>query len=122
MFSTKPTYQGAAEVLGKEKPPQAKGLLIAVGIKSRTKTRVWCQAVDGDAPTELLQRLEQELAKVEAVDLKKAPAAFAVEISLFGQKPAKYPEFPDSWLRAAKMHRTKFLVPPDDLFKIIWPD
>ncbi len=112
----------AAEVLSKEKPPRAKGLLVAVGIKSKTKTRVWCQAVDGDAPVELLQRLEKELAKVEAVDLKKAPAGFAMEIKLFGQKPAEYPEFPDSWVEAAKESETKLLLPPDDLFKSIWPD
>src|SRR5437588_11490214 len=60
----------AAEVLGKEQKPQAKGLLIAVGIKAKTKTRVWCQAVDGEAPAELLGKLEKELAKVEAVNLK----------------------------------------------------
>ena len=112
----------AAELLSKEKEPKAKGLLIAVGLKSKTKTRVWCQAVDGDVPAELLRRLEKELAKVEAIDLQKAPAGFAMEVSLFGQKPAKFPEFPDVWLEAAKKSKTKLLIPPDELFKNIWPD
>ena len=112
----------AADILGNEKPPKAKGLLVAVGIKSKTTTRVWCQAVDGDVPADLLHQLEKELAKVEAVELKKAPAGFAMELKLFGQKPTKFPEFPASWVEAAKKSETKLLLPPDDLFKTIWPD
>lgn len=112
----------AAEVLAKEEKPKAKGLLIAVGIKSKKSARAWCQAVDGDLPESLLRKLEKELANVEAVDLKKGPAGFAMELKLFGQKPDKYPEFPQSWVDAAKRSETKLLVPPDDLFKIIWPD
>src|SRR4051812_21994675 len=55
----------AGEVLATEKtPPPAKGVLIAVGIKSKASTRVWCEAVGGEAPAELLRRLETELAKV----------------------------------------------------------
>ena len=112
----------AGDVLANEKPPKAKGLLIAVGIKSKKVTRVWCEGVDGDVPAELLQTLEKELAKVEAVDLQKGPAGFAMEVNLFGQKPDKYPEFPRSWVEAAKKSKTKLLLPPDDLFKSIWPD
>jgi hypothetical protein len=112
----------AGEILAKEDKPNAKGLLIAVGIKSKKNTRIWCQAVAGDAPEALLRKLEKELAKVEAVDLKKGPAGFAMEVSLFGQKPDKYPEFPQSWVEAAKKSETKLLLPPDDLFKIIWPE
>ena len=112
----------AGEVLAQEKQPKAKGLLIAVGIKSKKSTRIWCEAVEGDAPAELLQLLEKELAKIEAVDLKKGPAGFALEINLFGRKPDKYPEFPKSWVEAAKKTKTMLLLPPDDLFKAIWPD
>jgi len=112
----------AGEILSKEKQPKAKGLLIAVGIKSKKDTRIWCEAVEGEAPVELLQLLEKELAKIEAVDLKKGPAGFAMEVNLFGQKPDKYPEFPQSWVDAAKKSKTKLLIPPDDLFKSIWPD
>src|SRR5262249_2112923 len=112
----------AGEVLAKEKQPKAKGLLIAVGIKSKKSTRVWCEAVEGEAPAELLQLLEKELTKVEAVDLLKGPAGFALEVNLFGGKPEKYPEFPQSWIEAAKKSKTMLLIPPDELFKTIWPD
>ena len=110
------------EILAKEKQPPAKGLLIAVGIKSKKSARVWCQAVDGEAPAELLRHIEKELGKLEAVDLKLAPAGFALEVHLFGRKPDKYPEFPDSWVESAKKTDSKILIPPDDLFKVIWPD
>jgi hypothetical protein len=110
------------ELLSKEKPPKAKGLLIAMGIKSKTKTRAWCQAVEGEIPDDLLRHLEKELAKVEAIDLRKAPAGFAMEIKLFGQKPSKYPQFPDTRIEAANKKKPTTMVPPDELFKIIWPD
>ncbi|MGC4006888.1 MAG: hypothetical protein QM811_28695 [Pirellulales bacterium] len=109
------------ELLEQEKPPKAKGLLVAVGMKSKASNRIWCEAVDGDMPAELLKRIEKELALIEGVDLKKGPAGFALEVKLFGQKPEKYPEFPSSWIEAAKKHQTP-LSPPDELFKNIWPD
>jgi hypothetical protein len=56
------------------------------------------------------------------VDLKKGPAGFALEANLFGQKPGKFPEFPQVWIDAAKKSETKLLLPPDELFKSIWPD
>ncbi len=112
----------ANDILAKETKPKAKGLLIAVGIKSKKNTRVWCQAVDGEIPEELLKKLETELAKIEAVDLKKSPAGFGLEIKLFGQKPEKFPEFPKLWVDAAKKTDKGILIPPDELFKSIWPD
>jgi hypothetical protein len=77
--------------------------------------------VDGEIPAELIKKLERELAAVEAFDLLKSPAAFGLEVKLFGQSPEKFPEFPDVWLEAAKNSGAP-LSPPDDLFKIIWPD
>ena len=112
----------AGEILAEEKRPKAKGLLIAVGIKSKKATRIWCEAVEGEIPAELHRRLEKELAKVEGVDLKKGPAGFAMEVNLFGRKPEKYPEFPQSWVEAAKKSKAMLLLPPDELFKSIWPD
>jgi len=114
--------KGTAEFMAKEKQPKAKGVLIAVGIKSKTKTRIWCEAVDGDVPDGLLHKLEKELAKVEAVDPKKAPIAFAIEINLFGQKAEKFPEFPKVWFESRDKDKPTKVVPPDDLFKSIWPD
>src|SRR4051812_20526280 len=50
----------AGELLAEETRPPAKGLLIAVGIKSKQKTRVWCQPVEGEVPKDLVRRLEAE--------------------------------------------------------------
>lgn len=111
----------ASEILAKEKKLEAKGILIAVGIKSKKKNRVWCQAVEGEMSVDLVKLLEKELSKLEGVDLVKGPAGFAMEINLFGKKPTKFPEFPDVWIDAAKKDKT-IVVPPDDLFKRIWPD
>jgi len=102
--------------------PQAKGLLIAVGIKAGKKSRVWCQAVEGDIPAAALQRLEEELGKVATIDLKKEPVAFGLEVILGGQKVEKFPEFPTVWLDALKQSKVKVIVPPDELFKLIWAD
>jgi hypothetical protein len=110
------------ELVGPEKEAKAKGLLIAVGIKSKTKTRVWCQAIEGEVPPKLLEKLETELAKVKGIDLKKSPAGFAMEIKLFGRTPTKFPKFPDVWVEAAKKSNAMLLIPPDELFKNIWPD
>jgi hypothetical protein len=118
----KSLQRATATVLSKEEQLDAKGLLLAVGIKSKRNTRVWCQAVEGEVPTEVLQRLEMELAKVVGVDLKKGPAGFALEMNLSGQKPENYPQFPDLWLEAARNSPNVKLVPPDELFKKIWPD
>jgi hypothetical protein len=38
---------------------------VALGIKSRSQTRVWCEALEGEMPAELLVRLEKELGQVE---------------------------------------------------------
>jgi tetratricopeptide (TPR) repeat protein len=110
-----------ADVIGEESSVPAMGLLIAVGFKSKVQTRIWCQPVEGELPPEFVQKLEDELAAVPAFDLLKAPAAFGLEIKLFGQSPDRFPEFPDVWLEAAKTNSVP-LSPPDDLFKIIWPD
>ena len=74
----------------KEKP-QAKGLLIAIGIKAGKKLCAWCQSIEGDIPVEVLQRLEKELGKVPTIDLKGRPMAFGMEIKIRGQKVEKFP-------------------------------
>jgi hypothetical protein len=112
----------ASKCLEKEELSEARGLLIAVGIKPGKKTRVWCQSVDGEVPDKVLRKLEKELAKVETIEVKKGAVAFGMEVTLRGQKVKKFPEFPTAWLEAAKRSGTRLLVPPDDLFKVIWPD
>jgi hypothetical protein len=94
---------------------------VAVGFRSKSKTRIWCQVVEGTLPAGLQEKLEQELAAVEAFDLPQPPAAFGLEIKLFGKTPEKFPEFPDTWVEAAKSKRVP-LSPPDRLFETIWPE
>jgi hypothetical protein len=105
----------------KEKP-QAKGLLIAIGIKAGKKSRAWCQSVDGEIPAEALRRLEAELGKVPTIDIKKEPVAFGMEVMLRGQRIEKFPEYPTVWLDALKKSKIELIIPPDELFKVIWAD
>jgi tetratricopeptide (TPR) repeat protein len=102
--------------------PQAKGLLIAVGIKPGKKSRVWSQAVEGEIPAAALRRLEDGLSKVATIELKKEPVAFGLEILIGGRKVGQFPEFPTVWIDAAKQSGIKVISPPDELFKRIWAD
>jgi tetratricopeptide (TPR) repeat protein len=113
--------RSASRCLEKEKLPGAKGLLIAVGIKPDKKSRVWCQSVEGEIPAEVLRKLEKELAKVKPIAVKGV-MAFGMEAKVRGQEVEKFPAFPTVWLEAAKRAKTKLLVPPDELFKVIWAD
>ena len=114
--------KATAQFLEREKKPDAKGLLIAVGIVSEKQTKIWCQAVNGECPSELLRKLERTLGELDAIALKNPPMAFGMEMSLWGRKPDEYPRFPDVWVEAAKKNETKRIIPPDDLFKILWPE
>jgi hypothetical protein len=114
--------QHRSDHLEKEDLPRARGLLIAVGIKPDKKARVWCQSVDGEVPDKVLRKLAKELAKVETIEVKKGAVAFGMEVTVRGHKVKKFPEFPTAWLEAARRSGTRLLVPPDDLFKEIWPD
>jgi hypothetical protein len=114
--------KSAEECLASVKPAAAKGLLIAVGIKPGKKARVWCEGVEGEMPAAVLRKLEQELGKVEAVPVKNGPVAFGMEVKLREQAVQRFPEFPAAWVEAARRSKTRVLVPPDELFKVIWPD
>ena len=100
--------------------PKAKGLFIAVGVKPGKKAKVWCDAIDGEIPADVLAKLEKRLSEVPAVAVKEGPIAFAVEIHLWGQKPEKFLELPKAWVEAAKKSKDPLMV-PDGLFKVIWP-
>jgi hypothetical protein len=112
----------AAKFLEKEPLPKAKGLLIAVGIKPDKRARVWCQSIEGDIPDALLRRLEQKLGNIETITVKGGAMAFTMELKVRDQKVTAFPEFPTVWLEAAKKSKTKLLVPPDELFQVIWAD
>ena len=93
-----------------------------MGIKAGRRSKVWCQAVEGDIPAPLLRTIERELGDIPAVDLKKAPAGFGLKFGLHGNAPSAWPEVPDRWRDASLSTRSKVVIPPDDLFKILWPD
>jgi hypothetical protein len=113
---------GTASFLAKSGNPTAKGILIAVGVKSGKRSRIWCQAIEGSIPVESLRALENKLAEIVPMDLKQGPVAFALEMDLGLGKAAAFPEFPDVWLQAATKNHVKILAPPDELFGVIWPD
>jgi hypothetical protein len=108
--------------MAQEEPASARGLLVAVGIKEGRRAKVWCQPVEGTMPAPLLRTLERELAEVEPPALKKGPAGFGLKFGLNGKLPSAFPEAPDRWTDAAQSTRSKVIIPPDDLFKILWPD
>ncbi len=112
----------ANAVLAEAEPTTARGLLVAVGIKAGRRSKVWCQPVEGSMPAALVRTLERELGEVEAVALKAGPAGFGLQFGLNGKTPAEFPKFPGRWDDAAGAGRSKALIPPDDLFKILWPD
>ena len=111
------------EVLARGERPRAKGLFVAVGIKAKDNAKVWCEAVEGEISPYQLERIEEELAHVEALTPQRGPVGFAMEVSLFGQRPVKYPIVPQLWIDAMVRDRVPVLVsPPDTLFTFIWPD
>jgi hypothetical protein len=114
--------QAVAKALEQEELPDAKGLLIAVGIKPGKVARAWCQSVGGEVPEDVLRRLEKHLAQVETIAVKGGAFAFAMEVSLRGRSVDSFPEFPSAWSDAARRSGAIRIAPPDDLFKIIWPD
>jgi hypothetical protein len=101
---------------------EAKGLLIAVGIKSPEKTRVWCEAVEGELPADLLKQLQTELAAIKACPLKQPPMAFGLEVGLLGTSPREFPKIPLAWQAEADRVGIRVVMPPDELFKTLWPD
>jgi hypothetical protein len=100
--------------------PTAKGLFVAIELRPGKQSRMWCEAVDGEIPAEVLSKLENRLAEVPAIDVK-APIALAVEFNLWGQEPETFPEIPKAWGQAAK-ESGRFLGVPDELFEVISPD
>jgi tetratricopeptide (TPR) repeat protein len=109
-------------ILAESEPGSARGLLVAVGLKTKGRVKVWCEAVEGEIPAPLLRTLERELGEVPTVELKQGPAGFGLQFQLYGRKVEKFPETPARWNDAAVSSRSKKIIPPDDVFRIIWPD
>jgi hypothetical protein len=99
-----------------------KGLLIAVGVKHNKKSRVWVETVEGKMADGILRRLERNLETIEPIAVRDRPFAFGMQVNLRGQKVKEFPKFPAVWLEAAKKTESNLLIPPDDVFKVIWPD
>ena len=98
-----------------------KGLLVVVGVKPGKKSKVWCDAVEGEIPADELAQLEKKLAADPPIAVKDGPIAFAIEFRLWHEKPEKFPEAPKAWTAAMKKSERTISV-PDGLFKVIWPD
>ena len=105
----------------KSTQPTAKGMLIVVGIKPGKKSRVWCEAVEGEISADILRNLEKQLGAVSPPEVKEAPIAFAINTHFRGRKVKEFPVFPKVWVDAAKASVRELTI-PDDLFKIIWPN
>ena len=111
----------AAAFWEKAPQPEAKGLLVAVGVKPGRKARVWCDPVDGAIPVATLVSLERKLREVPAPAIKGGPIAFTLELKLWGQRPERFPELPKAWAEAAKKAKEPLMI-PDALFKVVWPE
>ena len=111
----------ASDYLTANPQQDAHGLLIAVGVKPLKKSRIWCEAVAGSIPADLLRDLELHLGKIEAIEVHHAPIAFAIELRLWGKEVDKFPVIPEAWIETAKQARRGLEV-PDELFNILWPD
>jgi hypothetical protein len=113
--------KAALSALPDTKQQDACGVLIVVGVKPGKKARVWCEAVDGSLSEEALKKLESALEKVPTVEVKDGPIAFALRGVLWNRKVKEFPIYPAAWKKALD-ESGKFLIVPDGLFKIIWPD
>jgi hypothetical protein len=109
-------------ILSHAEPGTAHGLLVAVGLKANRRSKVWCQAVEGELPRAVLRTLEQELADIEPVALSRGPAALGLKFRLYGRTPKQFPEAPSRWVDAAQASRSKRIIPPDDVFGLLWPE
>lgn len=101
--------------------PNAKGVLVAVGIKPGKKARAWCEAVEGTIPPGTLRNFEQSLSRVATIDVQKGPIAFALNVELNGKQPTKFPFVPKVWMDTAKNPKARGIV-PDGPFKVLWAD
>ncbi len=111
----------AATFWGASKRTAAKGVLAVVGVRPDGKVRVWCDAVDGDVPPDILQGFRSALERVQPVRVKNGPVAFALELGLWDQMPSEFPVMPEAWNAAFRNAKEPLLI-PDGLFKVIWPE
>ena len=99
----------------------ARGLLIAVGLRPGKKIRVWTEAFEGTLPEATMRKLEETLARVLAIDVTGGPVAFVLKGSLWDRKAKSYPESPAAW-NMVKDASGKPATSLDEIFAIIWPE
>jgi hypothetical protein len=95
----------------------AKGFLIAIGVKPNGYTRAWCDAIDGHTDDNTLRAFEEMLGSVKPLDVKNGPIAFAIEIVIDDSSVIIFLELPSVWTSTEKP-----LMVPDELFGEIWPN
>lgn len=99
----------------------ARGFLIAVGVKPGKKVMHWCEAIEGSLPEETLNKLETLLGNIPPIEVKDGPVAFILKGALWGREVKAFPEYPSAWSKALEASGRPF-TSLDDLLKIIWPD
>lgn len=99
----------------------ARGLLVAVGLKPGRKVRIWTEALEGTLPEATSKKLDGTLARVLAPEVTGGPVAFVIKGTLWGREVKAYPDLPSAWSSAKDESGTpaKNL---DEIFAIIWPD
>lgn len=99
----------------------ARGLLIAVGLRPGKKIKVWTEAFEGTLPEATLKKLDETLARVLAIDVAGGPVAFVIKGSLWDRKAERYPGSPAVW-NMVKDAAGKPATSLEEIFAIIWPE
>jgi hypothetical protein len=111
--------EAAGEALAGGPYKDARGLVVAVGIKPGNKVKIWCDAVEGLMPQEELRKLESVLMKVPAIKVKNGPVAFLLGDDAWPHRGGS-PKLPAAWIEAMAAAKKKSITLPDELFKLIW--
>ena len=117
---TKAVQAAAAEFWAKTPKPKADGLLITIGIKPGKKGQVWCEAVGGEIPADVLKELAAKLSRVPTIDTKEN-FAYSLECRLGDKEATGFPIVPKAWAAATKDAKKPPVV-PDEMFPLIWKD
>ncbi|HEY6568198.1 MAG TPA: hypothetical protein VI341_11840 [Actinomycetota bacterium] len=99
------------------------GIFIVVGVKPLDRTKLWCETVGGDLPSDVWTTFV-DLLEGAGPDVRPhvtAPFAFALEAVLGAGPATGFPEGPKAWVQAAQS-ATEPIDIPDGLFSKVFPD
>jgi hypothetical protein len=99
----------------------ARGLLVAVGLKPGKKIRAWLEPIEGALPETTLKKLDDTLARVLAIEVTGGPVAFILKGNLWDRKAERYPDLPAAW-STVKDASGKPATSLDEIFVVIWPE